>query len=67
MPPDEIKRRITLLIPRAYVDDVVRRAETIDRLVAGFVRGQLTVCGLLGVLYAVGFAVTGSLVGDKGV
>jgi predicted PurR-regulated permease PerM len=41
---------------RAYVFDKVR---TVDRLISGFLRGQLLIATTLGVLYAVGFAVIG--------
>jgi predicted PurR-regulated permease PerM len=41
---------------RAYVFEKVR---TVDRLVSGFLRGQLLVAGALGTLYAVGFAAIG--------
>lgn len=41
---------------RAYVFEKVR---TTDRLISGFLRGQLLVAACLGVLYAVGFSVIG--------
>jgi predicted PurR-regulated permease PerM len=41
---------------RAYVFEKVR---TVDRLVSGFLRGQLLVAAALGTLYAIGFAVIG--------
>jgi predicted PurR-regulated permease PerM len=41
---------------RAYVIEKVR---TVDRLVSGFLRGQLLVAAALGVLYAGGFALIG--------
>jgi predicted PurR-regulated permease PerM len=41
---------------REYVRDKVRVA---DRLISGFVRGQLLVAAVLGALYAAGFAVIG--------
>jgi predicted PurR-regulated permease PerM len=56
---DRLKGWLLSLVPRPYVDSVVERVQTVDRLVAGFIRGQLTVCLLLGVLYAVGFALIG--------
>jgi len=52
-----VKAGFVSLIPPRYRQGVVSRWHKIDRLLAGFVRGQLTVCVILGVLYAVGFAV----------
>jgi predicted PurR-regulated permease PerM len=56
---DSYVARLGLWIPprqRTYVFEKVR---TVDRLVSGFLRGQLLVASVLGVLYAVGFAVIG--------
>jgi len=56
---DEIVARIGQWVPprhRAYVFEKVR---TTDRLVSGFLRGQVLVAASLGVLYAVGFSVIG--------
>jgi predicted PurR-regulated permease PerM len=38
---------------------VSEQALRVDRLISGFIRGQLTVCALLAVLYSVGFAIIG--------
>jgi len=46
-------------VPPRHRDEVVEKATTIDRLVSGFLRGQLTVALCLGVLYAVGFSLIG--------
>jgi predicted PurR-regulated permease PerM len=56
---DSIMARMGEWVPprhRAYVFDKVR---TVDRLISGFLRGQLLIATTLGVLYAVGFAVIG--------
>jgi predicted PurR-regulated permease PerM len=56
---DDIVARIGQWVPprhRAYVFEKVR---TTDRLVSGFLRGQVLVAASLGVLYAVGFSVIG--------
>lgn len=56
---DEIVARLGRLVPprhRAYVFEKVR---TTDRLVSGFLRGQVLVAACLGVLYAIGFSVIG--------
>jgi len=56
---DQIKRAILGWVPRPYQGRVAEKAAVVDTLVAGFVRGQLLVCLLLGLLYGVGFAVIG--------
>lgn len=56
---DRIRLAALDLVPRAYQGRVARDAARVDRLVAGFIRGQLTVCLVLGVLYATGFALIG--------
>jgi predicted PurR-regulated permease PerM len=56
---DEIKRVIHRWVPRAYQDRVAAKASVVDTLIAGFVRGQLLVCGILGLLYAAGFSAIG--------
>jgi len=56
---DRIRLAVLDLVPRAYQDRVATEAARVDELVSGFIRGQLTVCLLLGVLYGVGFAVIG--------
>lgn len=50
-----VKAGMVTMIPPRYREDVLARWRKVDALLAGFVRGQLTVCLLLGVLYAVGF------------
>jgi len=56
---DRIRLGVLDLVPRDYQGLVAEQATRVDRLVSGFIRGQLTVCALLGVLYGVGFAVIG--------
>jgi predicted PurR-regulated permease PerM len=56
---DRLMERLLDWVPRDRVDSVLRRARTVDALVAGFIRGQLVVCLVLAVLYAVGFSVIG--------
>ncbi|MEO5325555.1 AI-2E family transporter [Mesorhizobium sp. CC13] len=46
-------------IPRDHVDTVRQIARDINTAVAGFVRGQGTLCLVLGILYAVGLTLTG--------
>ena len=46
-------------VPRDYVETVRQIAADINKATAGFVRGQGTLCLVLGVLYAVGLTVVG--------
>lgn len=46
-------------IPRDHLDIVRGLAREVDRVLAGFVRGQTTVCLILGTFYAVALALVG--------
>lgn len=46
-------------LPRAQVQTIRQLARDIDRAIAGFVRGQGTVCLLLGLFYALGLTLVG--------
>jgi predicted PurR-regulated permease PerM len=56
---DQITARLALWIPPRQRGYVLEKAHTVDRLISGFLRGQLLVASALGVLYAVGFTVIG--------
>ena len=56
---DRIRLAALDLVPRVQQDRVAALAGRVDRLVAGFIRGQLSVCAVLGTLYALGFAAIG--------
>ena len=56
---DHITQRLLALIPIRYRNFVETRAQKIDRLLSNFVRGQLTVSMVLGILYAIGFTAIG--------
>ncbi len=56
---DHLKLRALEWVPPRHRDYVVDKAHTIDALVSGFLRGQLTVALVLGVAYAVGFSLIG--------
>lgn len=60
---DRIKHRPLALVPPRYHDYVLSRARTMDRLVGGWVRGQVQVALLLAVLYAAGLALVGVRLG----
>jgi len=56
---DQVLRRVAEWIPRGQRDYVVEKARTADRLISGFLRGQLLVAAILGALYGVGFGAIG--------
>ena len=56
---DRIRLAVLSLVPMAYKDRVATEAARVDALVSGFIRGQLTVCLLLGLLYTAGYAAIG--------
>ena len=51
---DNMIARIDDLLPREHRDTIRHLALQVDDVLAGFVRGQLTVCLILGVFYAAG-------------
>lgn len=56
---DRIVARIDDLLPRASADTIRAQFRLIDTALAGFLRGQATVCVILGTLYAVGWSLVG--------
>jgi predicted PurR-regulated permease PerM len=56
---DRMVAQIDSWLPRDHVDTLRHLARELDRVLAGFVRGQLTVCGILGVFYAVSLMIVG--------
>lgn len=50
---DEMVAKINGALPRAHAPTIRRLAREIDAVLAGFVRGQLSVCFMLGVYFAV--------------
>ncbi|MEF2070946.1 AI-2E family transporter [Consotaella aegiceratis] len=56
---DPMIAKIDAWVPRQHVTTVRRLAREIDLAVAGFVRGQSTVCLLLGTFYGVGLTLVG--------
>lgn len=56
---DNIRDEILDLIPRYMREPIVEKLYQMDRVVAGFVRGQLTICCILAVLYSIGFVIIG--------
>ncbi len=56
---DRIVATIDGWLPRAHAETVREQIRHIDRTLSGFVRGQATVCLLLGAFYGVGLTVVG--------
>jgi len=56
---DNIKVWFLKLVPVEYQGAVETKVSLINVLVAGFIRGQLIVAALLGILYAIGFSFIG--------
>ena len=56
---DRIVAMARELLPLPVRDDVVAMAVQVDRVLADFVRGQLTVMGIMATLYGVGYMVIG--------
>ena len=56
---DTVVARIGLWVPPRHRDYVFDKARTVDRLVSGFLRGQMLVAASLGALYATGFTIIG--------
>ncbi|TGD64766.1 AI-2E family transporter [Tabrizicola sp. WMC-M-20] len=56
---DKMVARVDAMIPRDHVTTVRRLAREIDGVLAGFVRGQLTVCLILGAYYSVALMLAG--------
>lgn len=56
---DRIRLAVLGRVPRDDQPRVAEQAARVDRLVSGFIRGQLTVCLVLGALYGLGFALIG--------
>ncbi len=56
---DRMVAQINAILPRAHAPTIRRLARDIDVVLAGFVRGQLTVCLSLGIYYAVALVAIG--------
>jgi predicted PurR-regulated permease PerM len=56
---DRMVARIDAMLPRDHAPTIRRIAGEIDAVLAGFVRGQLSVCLLLGTYYVIGLMIAG--------
>ena len=56
---DRIIARVDTWLPRGHAEEIRAQAREIDRTLAGFLRGQGTVCLILGMFYAIGLSLAG--------
>ncbi|NLS03088.1 AI-2E family transporter [Rhizobium sp. P32RR-XVIII] len=56
---DRMVAKVDQCIPRDYLNDVRQIAREIDQAIAGFVRGQGSLCLILGIYYAAGLSLVG--------
>ena len=56
---DKMVAKVDSWVPRDHVDTVRRLGTDVNEAIAGFVRGQGTVCLILGTFYAIGLTVAG--------
>ena len=56
---DRIVARVDSWLPRAHVETIREQARLVDETLAGFLRGQFTVCLLLGLFYGIGLSLVG--------
>ncbi len=56
---DKITAKIDGWLPLSHAHEIREQVREIDRTLSGFVRGQATVCVILGVAYAIGLAAVG--------
>ncbi|MEM9682528.1 MAG: AI-2E family transporter [Pseudomonadota bacterium] len=56
---DQIIARVDSCLPRAHVETIREQARLVDETLAGFLRGQFTVCLLLGLFYGIGLSLVG--------
>jgi predicted PurR-regulated permease PerM len=56
---DRVLAHIDSLLPREHADTIREQARLVNETLSGFVRGQATVCFLLGAFYAVALSLAG--------
>ncbi|MFH1116595.1 MAG: AI-2E family transporter [Pseudomonadota bacterium] len=56
---EDIREGIVELIPPYTREPIMEKLRRIDMVLASFIRGQLTIAAILGVLYSIGFVVIG--------
>ncbi len=56
---DSFTQKVNSLLPRKSKKSIQKTAREIDRTLSGFIRGQLSVCLLLGLYYSIGLYLVG--------
>ena len=56
---DSFVKKVDGLLPKAYKKEIETQARAIDKIISSFIRGQLSVCILLGSFYAIGLTLIG--------
>ncbi|MDP1627820.1 AI-2E family transporter [Parvibaculum sp.] len=56
---DRMVERVDTLLPRDHAETIRRLSREINEVLAGFIRGQVIVCLVLGTIYAVGLTLVG--------
>ncbi len=56
---ESLKERAASYFPLAYRDYLLEKFQQVDEVLAAFIRGQLTVCIILGLLYSIGLLMVG--------
>lgn len=56
---DHLVAKVDSWLPRGHVETIRQQFSKIDRTLAGFVRGQVTVCVTLGCFYGIGLSLVG--------
>ncbi len=56
---DHLVAKVDSWLPRGHVATIRQQFSEIDRTLAGFVRGQVTVCVILGCFYGIGLSLVG--------
>ncbi len=56
---DKIYKKVREFIPLKYRDEIVGWFKQVHAVLSGFIRGQLTVCLILAVMYSTGLAIVG--------
>ena len=52
-------KKVDSLLPKSYKKEIRNQAKAIDKIISSFIRGQLSVCVLLGSFYAIGLTLVG--------
>lgn len=56
---DHLVAKVDSWLPRAHMETIREQFREIDKTLAGFVRGQVTVCLILGLFYGIGLSLAG--------